>query len=801
MFRSVRDRGATARTRVQPAGPVFSNPSGRRWKYIRAVLLTLLALVIAFVAIGIPRITTTPALEGAPVLDGPTADELGTPPVVGEGPLTRIVRLVPGTGVVYGQDPFNGQVLTELSPAEAALAGDAEYAVERYGYSATASKTISLTFDDGPDPFWTPKLLDLLSKYQVPATFFVTGEQMAKNPEIMQRLVREGFSLGNHTTTHVDINDATAFRQEAEIAIADRIMRAQTGEYASFFRLPYEGDDIESIQGDAPGILRAQQLGYVVASHDFDTLDWAYASGEETGDIPLPPLDEMDNVTMLLHDGGGHSRALTLEYVERLIVDAQAKGFTFHTMPQVQPDILERTGPADATLTDRAALHLAQVLFVLPGGLLQGLFVLALVTMLGLGIFNTVLALIRAWLMRRRTAAAPSTARPGVSVLIAAFNEELVITRTVEYVLASTYPVREVIVVDDGSTDGTAAMVRDMAARDPRVRLIQQTNAGKWAALNRGFEAVTQPFVVTLDADTLFTPETVTHLMAGFRSPRVGAVAGVIKVGNYSRNIITRWQALEYITQIGVERSASALLNAVMVIPGACAAWRKSAVLQAGGYSDATLAEDCDLTLMLHQYGWQVEQADDAIAYTEAPETVDALLKQRVRWMFGTLQATWRHRNMVLRPKYGWLGMLIMPMAVVTVLVPLVFTPFIAVVVVQMLAKQGLLHVLMYFGLFSAIYGVMAAVALYLLKERPTHLLMVPLYRLIYEPMRAYLLYASLGTALRGVRLGWNKLARTANMDEVATAPNVVQPLPVEPKVVQPVPVQTNVVQPAQVRA
>jgi biofilm PGA synthesis N-glycosyltransferase PgaC len=492
---------------------------------------------------------------------------------------------------------------------------------------------------------------------------------------------------------------------------------------------------------------------------------------------------------------------VTLDYVEKLIKEARDKGYTFHTMAQVQPDIEERVGVADVTLTDRAALHVAQVLFVLPGGLLQGLFVLALVTMLGLGVFNTVLALVRAWVVRRRTAAAPSTARPGVSVLIAAFNEELVISRTVEYVLASTYPVREVIIVDDGSIDGTAAMVRDMATKDSRVRLISQPNAGKWAALNRGFAAVTQPFVVTLDADTLFTPDTVTELMGGFRSPRVGAVAGVIKVGNYSRNVITRWQALEYLTQIGVERSAAALLDAVMVIPGACAAWRKSAVLQAGGYSDATLAEDCDLTLMLHQYGWQVEQADKAIAYTEAPETVDALLKQRVRWMFGSLQAIWRHRNMVLRPKYGWLGMLIMPMAVITVLVPLVFTPFIAVVVVQMLAKQGIGHVLMYFGLFSAIYGVMAAAALYLMKERPTHLLMVPLYRLIYEPLRAYLLYASLGTALRGVRLGWNKLARTAHMDDQAIRPNVVQPLPPEPAVVQPVPLQTNVVQPVEVRA
>jgi cellulose synthase/poly-beta-1,6-N-acetylglucosamine synthase-like glycosyltransferase len=365
--------------------------------------------------------------------------------------------------------------------------------------------------------------------------------------------------------------------------------------------------------------------------------------------------------------------------------------------------------------------------------------------------------------------------RAGVTVLIAAYNEELVIGRTLEYVLASVHPVTEVIVVDDGSTDGTAAMVRDVAALDGRVRLIQQRNAGKWAALNRGFAAATQPFVVTLDADTLFTPTTVGHLLAGFRSSRVGAVAGVIRVGNFSRNVVTRWQALEYVTQIGLERAASAHLGAIAVVPGACAAWRTAAVVEVGGYSGATLAEDCDLTLMLHQYGWQVEQADDAVAYTEAPETLDALLRQRVRWMYGTLQATWRHRNMLLRPRYGWLGMFVLPLTVLTVLVPLVFTPFIAVVVLQMLSEQGPLRVLAYFALFSLAYGVLAALAVRLMRERPAHLLMVPLYRLIYEPLRAYLLYASLGRALRGVGLGWNKLRRTAHMDDVPASPVAVR--------------------------
>jgi cellulose synthase/poly-beta-1,6-N-acetylglucosamine synthase-like glycosyltransferase/peptidoglycan/xylan/chitin deacetylase (PgdA/CDA1 family) len=766
-------RGASVRVSTTDR-PVFLDPNGTRWRVLRAVLLAGLVAVVAVLAVLVPRVMAPPALHGAPVQAGPAPDELGDLPIVGTGPLMRIVALGPDAAGRSVRDPFDGRALGRLTGADAQEAAQAPYAIQRYGYSATAHRTISLTFDDGPNPEWTPKLIDLLSRYHVPATFFVTGSQMAKHPDITRRLVREGFAVANHSLSHVDINAARPFRQQLELAVTDRVLRAQTGTYASYFRLPYEGDDEESARGDAPGILRAQQLGYIVASHDFDTLDWAYTSGELTGEIPLPPLDgSQDNITVLLHDGGGADRTLTLQYVERLVLAARDAGYTFQTMPQVQPDIAAVVGPATVGLPDRAALLLAEAIFVLPAGLLHWLLVLALVTMLGLGVLNTVLALVRARRVRRRAAGAGP--REEVAVLIAAYNEQLVIGRTLEHVLASVHPVTEVVVVDDGSTDGTAAVVRAVAARDPRVRLLQQGNAGKWAALNRGFEAIAAPVVVTLDADTLITPETVGHLVAGFTAPEVGAVAGVIKVGNHSRNLITRWQALEYLTQIGIERSAAALLNAVMVVPGACAAWRREAVLEAGGYSDATLAEDCDLTLTLHRHGWRVEQAEAAVAWTEAPETVDALLKQRVRWMFGTLQAVWRHRSMLLRPRFGWLGMLVMPMAVVTVVVPLLFTPFIAVVVLQMVLVQGVLHVLLYFGLFSLVYGAFAAVATRLMQESPRHLLMVPLYRLIYEPLRAYLLYASLGTALRGVRLGWNKLARTAHMDDAVTgAPALV---------------------------
>jgi biofilm PGA synthesis N-glycosyltransferase PgaC len=373
---------------------------------------------------------------------------------------------------------------------------------------------------------------------------------------------------------------------------------------------------------------------------------------------------------------------------------------------------------------------------------------------------------------RRRAQARPAaniTVLP-VSIVIAAYNEEKVIRRTLETLLDSNYPFIELLVVNDGSTDSTAAEVEAMMSRDPRIRLISQPNRGKWAALNHGTAEAQGDILVTLDADTIFTPDTVTNLVRQFAADpdgRLGAVAGVVRVGNRTRNLLTRWQALEYLTQIGIERSAYAQLGAVPIVPGACAAWRKAAVVEAGGYSHATLAEDCDLTLSLHHTHWRVSQDDQALAYTEAPDHVDALLAQRIRWTFGTLQAIVKHRDMLLRRQYGWLGMAVLPYMVVSVLIPIVFLPFIAVMGVLAVQNSGWGTVGLYFSLFLALHLLVAAVAVVLMRERWANLLMVPVYRVVHEPLRAYLLYTSAYLALRGVKLGWNKLQRTGVMDAV----------------------------------
>src|SRR3712207_1223992 len=154
----------------------------------------------------------------------------------------------------------------------------------------------------------------------------------------------------------------------------------------------------------------------------------------------MPPLGEQDNITVLLHDAGGTDRSLTLAYVEDLIAKATAAGYTFHSMPQVSADLRARTGTVEVSTWDRVAEQAATVLFVWPRSLLEVLFGIAVVSMLGVGLFNTVLALLRRRSLRRRPA---MTDRPPVAVLIAAYNEELVIARTIEHVLASQYPVEQ----------------------------------------------------------------------------------------------------------------------------------------------------------------------------------------------------------------------------------------------------------------------------------------------------------------------------------------------------------------------
>ena len=765
--------------------PVFLDTTGARWRTVKRSVVFALLLAAAVAAFFLPRALVPDVSEDSTVHGTDTAllDSLRHDlPVVGRGEMLRVFRVEFHLGRSYAVDPFTGDRWRALTQAEMQTVGYSSYGVDRF--NSLPDKQLALTFDDGPDPRNTPAMLDLLSRYGARATFFDTGENILRHSDLFERTIREGHLVGNHTYSHVDFSEHDSAKNVEEIVLTDRVMRGVGGYGSKFFRLPYGGNDRDSVSANAYGILLAQQTGHYAANFDIDTNDWQYKPGQT---VPTPRLDGRGHV-LLLHDGGG-DHAASLALVEKLLKQAKAQGYTFVTMQSLYPDEpAASAGPVKAGLTDRVTHWTLWGWHVLPGLLVQTLFVLGAGTMAVVSVLTVVLALVAARRRRRRTW--PAGVDIPATVVIAAYNEAAVIGKTLASLRRGSVPV---LVLDDGSTDGTADVVRAVAAEwasdpaAPELRVITQPNGGKSTALNRALTEVRTDVVVTFDADTVVRPDAVRLLVRHFTDPRMGAVAGTVKVGNL-RGLLTRWQSLEYLTAIGLDRSAQGLLGAIMIVPGACAAWRRSAVLEVGGFDGRTLAEDCDLTLSLQRARWRIDQEPDAVVHTEVPQSPRALVRQRFRWMFGTLQAVWKQRRMVVNPRHGALGLVVMPYAVLSILVPLLFMPVAYWLVVQSLLGGDWRTVVVYLGILTAFHFVMAAVAVAMAREKLWHLLVVPVYRLIYEPLRTYLLYSTALAVLRGRLVGWNKLTRTNTVRFDDPDPLIVVPEPrPEPVPVAPV--------------
>lgn len=745
---------------------VFFDPSGRRWRRVKLWLLAVLALALGVLCVSWGPVHSSPALAGrSPPAPWPILTDVGSSPFIGTGPLARLVRIEWRAGHAMAVDPLTGDHVAALTAAERDAASGSGFAIYRYGYGEDVHRTISLTFDDGPDPVWTRQILDLLSQHKVPATFFVIGAMAVRYPDLANREVREGHAVANHTMTHPELTMSTI---EQEIVTTDRVLTATTGVRTGLIRLPYDGFGPSGRETEGGLLLEAQRLGYLVSIEDFDSNDWQYGDTDARPSRPIAlPPSTMDNITILLHDGGGN-RAETVAYLKRLIPWAKARGYIFQSLPQVSAEAAASTTRRAPNLWDRETLWTFQARWLLPNALLRFLFWIAVIAVVVGGMTNVILAAGREVSIRRRFARAPEDMRaPPVTAVIAAFNEAAVIARCLATVCGSRYTgLVEIIVIDDGSTDETADIVEGLAARDQRIRLIRQPNGGKPSALNRAFVEAQAELVVTLDADTLLRPDTIDHLVRSFAHDpdgRLGAVAGRVKVGNLC-NLLTRWQALEYLIQIGVDRSAQDALGAIMVVPGACAAWRREAVLRVGGYSSQTLAEDCDLALALHRRGYRVVQNDRAESFTEAPASFRDLSRQRFRWTFGNTQALWKHRSMILNPRYGWLGMFTLPSAAISIVLPVVFLPFVYVMAVVTIQRQNASMLVTYGAIILAVQAVQAVAGVALSRESPRHLLILPVYRPIAEPLRAYLLYKSVITALRGTRSRWHKVARNGTV-------------------------------------
>ncbi len=659
------------------------------------------------------------------------------------------------------------------------------YSIERAGYRPGL---VALTFDDGPDPNITPAILDILKAKHVPATFFVIGENTLPERGILRRELAEGHEVGNHTYTHPNLGKASARATRLELNANQRLFEAFTGRSMKLFRAPYFGDAEPTTTDEIDPVTVAQKLGYLTVGLHVDPADWR-APG--VNQIVQTTIDGVEASTMersgnviLLHDGGG-DRSQTIAALPILIDELRARGVRFvpvseliglspvQVMPPLPPDELA------ASKTDLALFDLIDFFL----GSLKWLFAIAITLGIGRALMLSALALVQA---RREAGVVRPPIDPDrfVSVLIPAFNEARVIEASVRRVLASRDVQLEVIVCDDGSGDATSEIVRTAFADEPRVKLLTLVNGGKARALNHGLAVATGEIVVALDADTQFEPDTIARLARWFVDGAVGAVAGNAKVGNRV-NLVTRWQALEYITAQNLERRALARLDAMTVVPGAVGAWRAATIREVGGYPPDTLAEDQDLTIAIQRAGWKVMYDQDAVAWTEAPESFAALARQRFRWAFGTLQCLWKHRAVIATGKPAGLARIGLPQAVVFQVVfaavsPVIDLALIASVIATVASveahgwaatRHDVVRMGVYWLAFGAIDLLAGAVAFGLEANERWRLLWLMLpQRFGYRQIMYYVVIRAITSALRGPSVGWGKLERSGRVDERATS-------------------------------
>ena len=650
------------------------------------------------------------------------------------------------------------------------------YQVQRTG---ARPRMLALTFDDGPDPDWTPKILDILEHEHVPATFFVIGENALEHPQLLRRIVADGDEIGNHTYLHPNLATASAGETALELNATQRLVQAYTGRSMRLFRAPYFGDAEPTTADELGPALAAQQAGYTVIGLHVDPNDWQRPQADKVvreveRQVASVTPERSENI-ILLHDGGGE-RSQTVAALPRIIRDLRAQGYRFVPVSQLAGLDQAQAMPL-VKAGDLIAVRIDVAMFVLLAGamtLLGWLFYLAI----SLGIARAVLMAGLAWFQSRRGRAEPPRFAPRVTVIIPAFNEARVIEGSVRRVLASDYPGLDVIVADDGSKDATGAVVARAFGDDPRVRLLSLQNGGKAAALNRALLQAQGEVIIALDADTQFEPGTIRRLARWFADPAIGAVAGDARVGNRI-NLVTRWQALEYITAQNLERRALAGFDAMTVVPGAVGAWRRAALDMVGGYPEDTLAEDQDLTIAIQRAGWRVTYDPQAVAWTEAPESFRALAKQRYRWAFGTLQCLWKHAAVLRERRPAGLALIGLPQAWLFQIAFAALSPLIDLALLLSIAGTALrVHehgwaqtsgdvgtMALYWIVFTVIDILCGAVAYRLdgRRERYPALLLVA-QRFIYRQIMYWVVLRAIASAIGGWVVDWGKLERSGRV-------------------------------------
>jgi cellulose synthase/poly-beta-1,6-N-acetylglucosamine synthase-like glycosyltransferase/peptidoglycan/xylan/chitin deacetylase (PgdA/CDA1 family) len=630
-------------------------------------------------------------------------------------------------------------------------------------------RTVALTFDDGPDSRWTPAVLAVLRRFHVPATFFLVGAHTAAYPYLVRAELADGEQVGSHTYTHTNLATAAGWREGFELALTQNALAGAAGVHTRLLRMPYSSEPDALTAADWRAARQACLDGYTVVLTNLDSRDWTRPGVARIVVAAMP--SGRKGAVIMFHDGGG-DRAQTVAALPIIIRRLHSEGYRFTTITN---GLSQPPGDVRATASQK---FVGTVLVVIQQVADHAVAILAafLVIASVLSVARLVVLVAYAHVHRRRDIRRQARLSgrdrrylPDVSIVIPAYNEAAGIAATVRSMADSDYPGRlEIIVVDDGSSDGTARIVRSL--RIPFVRVVSQVNAGKSSALNRGIAAARSEILVLVDADTIFQPETIERLIAPMRAANVGAVSGNTKVGN-RKGLVGGWQHLEYVMGFNLDRRLFDLLGTIPTVPGAIGAFRRTALDAVGGVSSDTLAEDTDLTMALCRSRWRVVYAPDAVAWTEAPTDLRQLFRQRYRWSYGTMQAMWKHRRAVIeRGQSGRFGRYCLTyLALFHVFLPLIAP------VVDVFSLYGLLflnpvNVALFWLSFVLLQALAGGYALRLDGERLSSLWVLPVQQVVYRQLMYLVTIQSVISAMLGTRERWQVISRAGVFAEPADA-------------------------------
>ena len=690
--------------------------------------------------------------------------------------------------------PKKGAILPEIDSTDILIAEEnydslpTSFTAKKFGWNgsdtARNKKKIVLTFDDGPDPLWTPQVLNVLAQKRVPASFFLVGLNAENNIPLVKRIYNEGHEIGNHTFTHPNIAEVSHRRAIIEMESTRLLIECITGHSTVLFRAPYNADFEPQKVDELLPVAIARTKNYLDVGESIDPLDWEPGVSADTifnrvvrrkEELDLDKKTSGGNI-ILLHDAGGESRKATLEALPRIIEYFQRKGYTFTTIADLLGKKKEELMPPVPKGSGYYLLQANYMFFTVTywtGHLLFYLFTIFIILSVARILFMMVLAMIERRREKRQIPLIPaSNSYPLVSIIVPAYNEEVNAVASLRNLLKTDYANFEVIFVDDGSKDDTYALVAEVFAGHPKVRVLTKPNGGKASALNYGIAQTSASFVVCIDADTKLRSDAVSHLMKHFLADEkasIGAVAGNVKVGN-EVNLLTKWQSIEYISSQNFDRRAFAALNAITVVPGAIGAFRKEAIEDAGGFTTDTLAEDCDLTIRIIRSGYVVTNENAALAFTEAPEKTKQFLKQRFRWSFGVLQTFWKHKEILFNRQHKALGWVAMPNILLFQYVIPAFIPIADLFMLIGLLTGNASRIVPYYLVFMLFDAAIAVIAFLMEKEKIQRLVWIIPQRIIYRWLMWYVLYKACRKAIKGELQNWGVLKRTGKVKELETA-------------------------------